>query len=170
MCMIIDNFLDDETFSKLQNSLLGKTIPWYFYDYTTHFARESAEFFFGHTFYESYMPRSAHSEELKPLIDKIHPISVWKVRANLLTRTPTIVESAYHTDMGSTIKDPEKLKQWTTAIFYINTNDGYTKLEDGTIVESVANRLLTFPANVEHKGTTCTDEKRRVVLNLNYFS
>ena len=51
----------------------------------------------------------------------------------------------------------------------MNTNDGYTEFEDGTKVESVANRLVTFPANLKHTGTSCTDEKTRIVINFNYF-
>ena len=63
----------------------------------------------------------------------------------------------------------EKQKQWTTSIFYVNTNDGYTLFEDGTKVESVANRMLSFPANMRHTGTTCTDQQIRIVINFNYF-
>ena len=63
----------------------------------------------------------------------------------------------------------EQLKQWTTSIFYVNSNNGYTVFEDGTKVESVANRFVSFPANMKHKGTSCTDEKIRVVINFNYF-
>ena len=63
----------------------------------------------------------------------------------------------------------EKLKQWTTSIFYVNTNNGYTEFEDGTKIESVANRMVTFPTNLKHRGTSCTDEKIRVVINFNYF-
>ena len=37
-----------------------------------------------------------------------------------------------------------------TSILYINTNDGYTKFEDGTIVESVENRLVTFDSRMKH--------------------
>ena len=61
------------------------------------------------------------------------------------------------------------LKQSTTSIFYMNTNNGYTKFEDGTKIESVANRLVSFPSNMKHKGSSCTDEKIRVVINFNYF-
>ena len=43
-----------------------------------------------------------------------------------------------------------------------------TIFEDGKKVESVANRMLTFPANMKHTGTSCTDEKTRVVINFNY--
>jgi hypothetical protein len=51
----------------------------------------------------------------------------------------------------------------------VNTNNGYTKFEDGTKVECVANRLLTFPTNIKHCGASCTDEKTRVVINFNYL-
>ena len=47
--------------------------------------------------------------------------------------------------------------------------NGYTIFEDGAKVESVANRMITFPANVKHKGTSCSDEKTRVNINFNYF-
>ena len=63
----------------------------------------------------------------------------------------------------------EYLKQWTTSIFYINTNNGYTKFKDGTKVESIANRMITFPANMEHCGTSCTDKNIRIVINFNYY-
>ena len=76
-------------------------------------------------------------------------------------------ENEFHVD-GPSLSE-EKLKQSSTSIFYVNTNNGYTKFEDGTKVESVANRMVTFPANMKHTGTSCTDEKIRVVINFNYF-
>ena len=56
-----------------------------------------------------------------------------------------------------------------TAIYYVNSNDGYTLFEDGTKVESVGNRLVRFPTNIKHTGTTCTDANRRVLINFNWF-
>ena len=56
-----------------------------------------------------------------------------------------------------------------TAILYLNTNNGYTEFENGQRVESVANRLVVFDSALKHTGTTCTDQKRRIVLNLNYI-
>ena len=40
---------------------------------------------------------------------------------------------------------------------------------ENTKVKSVANRLVTFPAGLRHRGTSCTDEKIRVVINFDYF-
>ena len=38
----------------------------------------------------------------------------------------------------------------------------------GTEVKGIENRLLLFDSHIEHAGTSCTDELRRVVLNINY--
>ena len=118
---------------------------------------------------------------MAPILDKINPISLWRIKANLLTKTSNIVENAYHHDISSFDDEnrktifPEKLKQLTTSIFYVNTNNGYTEFQDGRIamentkIKSVANRLVTFPASLKHRGTSCTDEKIRVVINFDYF-
>ena len=60
-----------------------------------------------------------------------------------------------------------KLNQ-KTAIFYINTNNGYTLFKDGTKVDSVQNTMLIFDGSLDHCGVSCTDQKRRIVLNINY--
>jgi len=163
---IEDNFLKQEEFDKIQK-LMGEPspFPWFYADRIV-FEDDVDKFQFIHAFYDNHMPMSPFSNELDSIINIIQPFSIVKIRAKLLTRTPEIVESTFHVDIPLS---EEKLKQWTTSIFYINTNNGYTKFEDGTIVESVANRMLSFPANTKHCGTSCTDERRRIVINFNYF-
>ena len=163
---IEDNFLKQEEFDKIQK-LMGEPspFPWFYADRIV-FEDDVDKFQFIHAFYDNHMPMSPFSNELDSIINIIQPFSIVKIRAKLLTRTPEIVESTFHVDIPLL---EEKLKQWTTSIFYINTNNGYTKFEDGTIVESVANRMLSFPANMKHCGTSCTNERRRIVINFNYF-
>ena len=56
-----------------------------------------------------------------------------------------------------------------TAIFYINTNNGYTEFQSGVRVSSVANRVCIFDSNLKHRGVTRTEgEHQRVVVNFNY--
>ena len=163
---IENNFLKQEEFDKIQK-LMGEPspFPWFYADRIV-FEDDVDKFQFIHAFYDNHMPMSPFSNELDSIINIIQPFSIVKIRAKLLTRTPEIVESTFHVDIPLL---EENLKQWTTSIFYINTNNGYTKFEDGTIVESVANRMLSFPANMKHCGTSCTDERRRIVINFNYF-
>ena len=51
----------------------------------------------------------------------------------------------------------------------INTNNGYTEFENGEKVKSVANRLVMFPSNFEHRGVTQTDEQTRIMINFNFL-
>ena len=89
-----------------------------------------------------------------------------RIKANANPRTEKIVVSGFHQDVSERRLLESEPK---TAIFYINSNDGYTLFEDGTKVESVANRVVTFPANLKHTGTSCTDKTCRIVINFNYF-
>ena len=167
--MINDNFLDIESFHKIQTKLLSEDIHWFYHNYTDNIYQDNNQFYFGHYFYELNRWTSPFAEILEPLLLLIKPVCIHSIRANLMARTNEIAESDFHSDLKEFIPDEDRLSQWTTAIFYINTNNGYTKLSDGTIVESKSNRLLTMSSNIEHLGTTCTDQKRRVVINLNYY-
>ena len=166
---IEDNFLEQKEFDKLQVLMMGDKFAWYYkptIDYQDD-VNDVNKFQFVHVFYYNPVPCSPYFEILKPIFDIIQQISLWRIKANLLTKTSNIIENEFHVDMEGILE--EKMKQVTTSIFYMNTNNGYTKFEDGTIVESVANRLVSFPANMKHTGTSCTDEKVRLVINFNYF-
>ena len=163
---IEDNFLKQEDFNKIQEIMMSPNFYWFFSDIID-YKEDVDKFQFCHVFFRNSVPTSNSIEIISPILKILNPMPLWRIKANLLTKTPNIVENTFHVDNGD-LKG-KKLKQWTTAIFYVNTNNGYTKFEDGTIVESVANRLVSFPANMKHTGTSCTDEKTRVVINFNYF-
>ena len=93
------------------------------------------------------------------------PKEIFRIKANLLTKTSEIVKNSFHIDI-----DALDILPWKTGILYMNTNDGYTEFEDGTVVESVANKFVIFPANMKHRGTSCTNEKIRVAINFNYLT
>ena len=170
---IEDDFLDQKEFDKLQDLMLSPDFAWY-YNPTIDFENTLGDKFqFIHFFYKAFTPTSSNIKIINPVLAKIDAVSLWRIKANLLTKTSNIIENEFHVDMD--MMSEEKQKQWTTSIFYINTNNGYTEFQDGRIamentkVESVANRMVTFPANLKHYGTSCTDEKTRVVINFNYF-
>ena len=174
---IEDNFLKQEDFDKLQEFMMGPHFHWFFrYRYYADLLindRDKDEnildqFQFTHTFYDKAAPQSPYMKHLNFLLDLLQPVAIFKITGNLLTRLPNIVENPFHTDLS--MLPEEKQKPWKTSIFYVNTNNGYTVLEDGTKVESVANRMLTFPANMKHTGTSCTDKQTRIIINFNYYT
>jgi hypothetical protein len=156
---IIDNFLDKEDFEVIQYILMSHEVDWHFSTITSE-KRHSDEFQFCHIFYRDGEPEKKYSL-IAPLINKIGPFCVVSAKANLLTKTNEIREYGFHVDINK--------KNLTTAVFYINTCNGFTLFRDGTKVESIANRLVMFDAQLEHTGASCTDEPTRVVINLNYF-
>ncbi len=162
--LIYDNYLPEEYFNYLQGMLLHKdpNFSWYYND--TVVEENDKEFQFVHVFYKNHMPNSPYFNELSLAIQSLNPLSLIRIKANLLPRTPEHIEHGMHVDIiGS---DCSHLK---TAILYMNTNNGYTLFEDGTKVNSVANRMAIFPTQMHHTGATCTDEKVRVVINFNYL-
>ena len=171
---IEDNFLDQDALDSLQTLMMGGEFAWHYCDIID-YQDDEDKYQFIHFFYREYNQLSPFIHIVNPILEIIKPVSLILIRTNLLTRTSNIVENEFHYDISSYDDEnrktifPEKLKQLTTSIFYVNTNNGYTKFEDGSIVESVANRMVSFSANMKHKGTSCTDEKIRVVINFNYF-
>lgn len=164
---IEDNFLTKHEFDRIKNLVMSFDFPWFFnkiidYDDETH-----NYFQFTHLFYSQGLVRSKFFDEFTPVINRLKLFSLLRMKLNLLTRTENMVINQFHVDESQLTKN--QLKNWTTSILYINNNNGYTEFEDGTKIESVANRLVTFPANIKHRGTSCTDEKTRIVLNLNYY-
>ena len=151
---ILDNFLDQEKFDELRTIMMGSNIDWHYSDGIDFGVKDSAgkitwpnevdrdKFQFAHMFYVNFAPNSPFCAHLGPITEIIDPISLWRIKANLLTKTPNIIENAFHVDMTGVSE--EKVKQLTTSIFYVNTNNGYTEFEDGTKVESVANRMVIF--------------------------
>ena len=166
---IEDNFLKQENFDEVKKNLTGKHFPWFISNFIDFENDVPDKFQFTHVFYFGGAPQSSYMELANYLVKAIQPLSVYRIKANLLTKTPNIVENVFHVDIGNLENSPEILKQWTTSIFYVNTNNGYTLFENGTKVESVANRMVTFPSNMKHTGTSCTDKKYRIVINFNYF-
>jgi hypothetical protein len=166
---VLDNFLFDANLKDLQSYCLGPDCLWSFAHQVTHEDGNKDQPQFVHGFYRDNAPDYHQDMKiLTPILNKIRPISIYRIKMNLLTRTSHMNVNTFHQDMYGLSK--EKMKQWTTSIFYVNTNDGYTEFEDGTKVESVANRLVTFPSDTMHRGTSSTNHEARVIINFNYFA
>jgi hypothetical protein len=99
---------------------------------------------------------------IQAFIDALNMKHIVKAKANSTIRTNSIIRYGFHTDVN--------LPDCKTSIFYMNTNDGFTEFENGDRIESIANRMITFDSSLKHTGTSCTNKKRRIVLNFNYFN
>ena len=167
--IIYDNYLSKTSFSKLKNFMTSTKVPWEYNNHKVGKDETNDSFQFVHCFYRPLRPQYGTLGKIDPSMPIIHPLInklkaslIIKIKANLTPRTSVPEITDFHTDFSPILGN-------STGIFYINTNNGYTEFEDGTIVESVANRAVFFKGSERHRGVSCTDEKIRVVINLNFF-
>lgn len=102
-----------------------------------------------------------------PLLSAIDPLAFCRIVANLTLPQKENKRSLFHVD-GNIEENPSS-ESMTTSIFYMNTTNGPTILEDGTEIECRANRLVSYSNETQHAAVLCTDAEYRVVINLNYF-
>ena len=120
---------------------------------------------FVHPIYQMHQAQSDLFFELLPILKpKLKFRQFVRIKANCTLCTSESIIHGLHTDINHF--DNTGLK---TAIFYLNTNNGFTIFEDKTKVNSVENRMIVFPASMKHSGATCTDTKERLVINFNFF-
>ncbi len=167
---IIDNFLPEELHTIIKNTMMGSDFPWFLLKYKvgeglieeTPLEDSRIDFQFTHSFYKNFSPQSHMFNLLVPLLDKLKPSALIRVKGNLTVYSEKNLDYHYHIDT-------EEHVQCKTAIYYVNTTNGPTKFETGEIVDCVENRIVIFDNRIRHTGTTCTDEKTRCVLNFNYY-
>ena len=168
---VIDEFLPPPHWENLLNNmgLNGKSnnFPWFYMPYVTYndthymeLEKESAGQF-THLFWDPNQGSTDTFQIIQPALQMLEVYSIIRIKANMQLRTGTTQQNALHRDTGDFPID------CTTMILYMNTNNGYTHFEDGTKVESVANRICFFPNHMLHGSATCTDEKFRSVINFN---
>ena len=160
---IIDNFLPKDEFNNL-NDAMNKDMPWFYLDSVAtpedNGKTNNSYYYFFHLLYSESMPCSPSFDIVVPLLNALKMKALMRVKANLYPSTKKIIQHDSHVDF------PYKHKG---ALFSINTCDGCTVLDDGTRIDSVANRLLLFDSSKEHSSTTCTNDKVRMNININYF-
>ena len=167
--IVNDDFLSQQDFETIRNEITTTEFQWSFSQYVDSPNEEPTPGQFVHTIYFGNVPCSPFYNSLVPIIEHKFSISaLYRIKMNLTPRFPESYTHKFHSDLEHDFEE-EVASHWTTAILYINTNNGFTEFEDGVKVESVANRLVTFPANMKHRGTSCTDEDTRVLINFNYF-
>ena len=166
---ITDNFLAKREFDILRTELLQFDFPWFFNPTIVSTEKNNSPGVFIHKVHENSENYSPFYDVLKNsrMLEQLRAAVLLRININLNPRNKEPYFADYHIDAPSL--GEKAAAQWITSIFYVNTNNGYTELESGEIIESVANRMVSFPLNTRHRGVTQTDEQRRLVINLNYF-
>ena len=159
MFKITDNYLSEEDNLILKTIMESNEFPWFFVNKKVSTDEGLFKSQFEHLFYINNNINSNFFNYVKPLLDKLKPKALIRIKANLNPPSEKIVESAYHKDQEFKCK---------VAIYYVNDNDGYTLIGKEKIL-SKKNRMVFFNSDVKHLGTNSTNCNNRMVINFNYF-
>ena len=172
---IIDDALDYKQFENVRDFICSDTFSWYFQKTVTYQTGHSELLkepltelqqiyndMYTHTIYVDDVINTKNEvwEKIQPITQMLKIKSLMRIKVNNYPRTSKLIHHKNHFDY------PFKHKG---ALFYVNDCDGLTVLEDGTEIESVANRLLLFDSSKPHHSTTTTNKPRRININFNYF-
>ena len=158
---IIDNFLSEKSYKKIQETVSNNYFPWFLQNKINNFQKDNVfNYYFSHTFFDNEKINSDAFNIWEELLSKIKFKNLIRVKANLYPRTDTILEHEKHLDYT---------ENGITSLYYINTNNGFTNLNDEIKVSSISNRFLKFNNNVLHNSSTCTDQKYRLTVVINYI-
>ena len=154
---ITDNFLENPEFETINKTFHLSNFPWYFMPFKVHEGDDNYQFY--HLFIAKGKVLSNHFDILHPVLKKLGVKEIIRIKANLTLKQKEHIKSDMHVDF----------KDCKTAIFYLNTNNGYTLFDKGDKIPSKENRVVEFDSNLKHCAVDHTDTKYRIVINFNYL-
>ena len=154
---ITDNFLEKSEFENINKTFHLSNFPWYFMPFKVHEGDDNYQFY--HLFLAKGKVLSEHFDILHPVLKKLGVKEIIRIKANLTLKQKEHIKSDMHVDF----------KDCKTAIFYLNTNNGYTLFDKGDKIHSRENRIVEFDSNLKHCAVDHTDSKYRIVINFNYL-
>jgi len=161
---VVDDFLSEEEHARIQHTLTSERFDW---KYGRSAVGEDSYDQFVHMFYKAnhlIHEDPAASEYMPichPILTKIDPVFIVRVKANATAARTEEEPYYFHTDF--------LLNDGLAGVYYVNSNNGATVFEDGTEVESVANRFVCFTANTRHGVRRHTSGTFRLVINFNWI-
>jgi len=161
MTKVIDNYLNQEDFLRIKNTLESWNFPWYYQkNINDSHSEKDLNCYFTHYLFNQENGQSPFYNIIKPILDKLDIKALIRIKCNIYPRTQKLEIHKSHRDYMFNHKG---------SIYYINTNDGKTLLKNNIKIDSVENRLLLFNPSIEHASTSTTNAKARINININYI-
>ena len=176
---VIDNFLSEEEFKVITDLIVtninsGDPFKQFYFtidtkvanpehvkDYDEHRENQLWNWFGTNYVYGKGATMSTHFNTFSSLFfNKLKVKAPLRVKVNFYPYTTNVEEHAKHQDYEF---------YHNAAVFYLNTCNGFTRMSDGTTVDSIANRMLLFNGSDYHNSSTTSDQKGRYVINFNWF-
>ena len=172
MIEVFDNYLPNEVYNEIKNTLLSQDFPWFYNNSIVDSSDPKTDVSvtlqqMTHLFYSGWEWNSHFKPLIIPILNQMDVCQPLRIKANLTFGADKNYETGWHID--STLRG--KVQKCKSAILYFNNTNGKTMFKNGREVECIENRMVIFDNSTEnlHCGTMATDEPRRVVLNFNWM-
>ena len=162
---IIENFLPLDDSDKIENTLMSNEFPW-FYVNSIGSEEDNKRFYFSHIFYHNNLINSSYFYNLiSPIIyyfekNNFKINKLIRVKGNLFVKENKNFKSFNHVDAE---------EKHFVLLYYANTNNGYTLLNDKVKIPSIKNTAVVFDGSIQHRAVSQTDTKIRTNININYL-
>lgn len=156
---IIENFLKKEDSDLIENILTSNYFPWY---YNPEVIRDGKGFMFYHNFSENSKINSNFFYKLLiPIFNNFkNEINIiYRARVNCHTQQNKNINYGLHVDHNFDHK---------VLLYYVNTNNGYTNLENKVKIPCLKNKIVLMDGNINHEVVSQTDTKLRIAINITY--
>lgn len=167
---VVDNFLSEAAANKLNDLMFfpnGDSKLQFSYVADVNEASKKNQFAFGRLLIDQGQLSFPEADEiLSPIMSAVckhhkKGVEVYRGKVNLFTKTTEPTGLGMHYDLDT--------PDYKTVIYYVNDNNGGTRLHDGTFIEQRRNRTLIIDGHVLHETVTQTDTNIRVNININYY-
>jgi len=166
--MLINNFLDNETFENIYKVIASNDMPWY----TQPGAAKDGDgqVLFTHVLVNEKQQVNSNLFETigRPIVRKIKSVEpdffrIIRMKINCLPNQFKSIKSSYHTDLPVS-------SNYKTLILSLNSNNGYTEFKDTKMPDfkSIKNSAFIFDGKKEHRSVSQTDTAYRWNINFNY--
>lgn len=175
MIKVFDDLIDLDLSKEIESIFLSESLPWIYNDHTSHIPVDEIKFP-----QVQELPQMVHPiiQDGNAISSFINPaMNVWnklvqknnlqvsfvlRVKLNLNMRQSESKVFGPHRDHDN--------PRFFSAIYYVNDTDGDTYFfePDGKIIKQVSpkrGKIVFFPSNILHAGSSPTKHNRRVVIN-----
>ena len=157
---IIKNFLDQQNFNNIKNTVIQFYFPWYLQNEINKFDKSGYGYFTHSLFLDSKINSPFYELIMPDIIKSLNIKFLIRARLNLYPKTSKTIKHAYHVDY--------KFKHMS-AVYFINTNNGFLFFKNPSKkVKPESNKCVIFNGEHYHASSSCTDKSNRITLNINY--
>ena len=172
---IIDNFLNPQEFALISQLKGDPAFDWKYASSSDRLPGEEERDWpqLTHVFQDVTTVLSSVSNTsliLSPLLYRLNVAVLLKAKANITAKATEPYHGNWHTDahIFDLDFDTDFGNVVETSVYYLDDSNGATEMEDGTMVESKANRIAIFPACMKHRVHRNTEgPQSRFVININ---